>query len=114
MSGYIFTLDSAQTLRLYAESGVYATKISRPDHYWNAYHLYTLGDYLTMRPGDLVFFFIGRKIYGVGSLVRLVESGSPSAALCNYPRSYMPGQRYTSTELLWDERDNFDRPWVCF
>lgn len=114
MSGYIFALDSAETLRLYAESGVYATKISRPDHYWNANHLYTLGDYLTMRSGDLVFFFIKRKIYGVGRLIRLLESPSAAVAACNYPKSYMPDRRYSRTELLWDEGDNLDRPWLCF
>jgi len=113
MSGYIFALDNVDTLRLYAENGVYATKISRPDHYWNANHLYTLGDYLTMRPGDLVFFFIKRKIYGVGRLVRVPESDSAGAAICNYPQSYMPGCDRTQTELLWDEHDNFDRPWLC-
>src|SRR4030067_2106689 len=103
MSGYIFTLDNPETLRLYAETGVYATKISRPDHYWNANHLYTLGDYMTMRPGDLVFFFIARKIYGMGELVQLVECGSPTVALCHYPRSYMANPRSARSDLLWDE-----------
>jgi hypothetical protein len=113
MSGYIFALDSLDTLRLYAENGVYATKISRPDHHWNVNHLYTLGDYLTMRPGDLVFFFIKRKIYGVGRLVRATESDSANIALCNYPESHMPGRDYTQSELLWDEHDGLDRPWLC-
>ena len=116
MSAYIFTLDSRETLELYAKHGVYATKITRPDSYWAANHLYTLGDYLTMRPGDLVFFFRDRKIYGIGRLVEFQTPAGSAVALCNYPRSYLPAARLPSDSsvLLWDEGDQADRPWVVF
>jgi hypothetical protein len=113
MSGYIFALDNVATLRLYAEKGVYATKVSRPGAYWAANHLYTLGDYLTMRPGDLVFFFMRRKIYGVGRIVGVAGSESSSAALCNYPSSHMPDAHAVQRDLLWNEGDDQDRPWLC-
>jgi hypothetical protein len=113
MAGYLFALDSLDSLELYAVNGVYGTKIRRPGPYWGAAHLFTLGDYLTMRPGDLVFFFIDRKIYGVGRLIAPGPDFPSTVALCNYPDSFLP----TSTpgpQLLWDQGDGEDRPWVCF
>jgi hypothetical protein len=111
MAGYLFLLDSLASLERYVLNGVYGTKINRPGTYWGASHLFTLADYLTMRPGDLVFFFIQRKIYGVGRLISLDPALPP--ALCNYPDSFLPRPASISP-VLWDEGDGADRPWVCF
>jgi hypothetical protein len=69
MAGYIFGLDSLESLLRYTENGVYATKLSTPTTSWKAHHEGTFADYATMKAGDNIYFFIQRKIYGIGRLV---------------------------------------------
>src|SRR5713101_580722 len=71
MAGYIFSLDSLDSLLLYTRNGVYGTKLSAPSHSWMAHHEGTFADYATMRAGDNIYFFINRKIYGIGKLVNV-------------------------------------------
>lgn len=67
MAGYIFNLDSPQSLEAYIQNGIYATKLSRPTGRWQIHHEGTFADYATMEPGDNIYFFIERKIYGIGA-----------------------------------------------
>src|SRR5688500_7752630 len=97
MAGYLFALDSLDSLELYAIHGVYGTKVTRSGNFWRPDNLFTIGDYLTMRPGDLVFFFHRRKIYGIGSLIAFTQL---PVALCNYPDSYLPGVAWDPEQLL--------------
>jgi hypothetical protein len=48
MAGYIFSLDNPESLRLYTQSGVYATKLSPPVGAWGIHHEGTFADYATM------------------------------------------------------------------
>ena len=64
MAGYIFNLDSIESLMLYVNNGVYSTKINYPGNHWKGYQEATFADYATMKAGDNVYFFIDRKIYG--------------------------------------------------
>ena len=82
MAGYVFAIgktpDPIDTIRTFAERGIYSTYIN------SLYPLSfegTLTDYLSMRPGDNIYFFCKRKFYGIGELV----SVGPDCKYCNFP-----------------------------
>ncbi|MBO1679960.1 hypothetical protein [Bittarella massiliensis (ex Durand et al. 2017)] len=82
MAGYVFAIgktpDPIDTIRTFAERGIYSTYIN------SLYPLSfegTLADYLSMRPGDNIYFFCKRKFYGIGELV----SVGPDCKYCNFP-----------------------------
>jgi hypothetical protein len=116
MSGYIVNLSDDDALRRYIEFGVYGTLMKRPEFSsWSVAAELTLADYLTMRPGDLLFFFRERTIYGVGRLVAL-RRGSPTVALANYsgasfPHAQPPANR---DELLYRQHREEDMRWIVF
>lgn len=60
------TLDSLESLEMCIETGTYSTKLSEPKGTWMAHHEGTFADYLSMKEGDNIYFFIKRKIYGIG------------------------------------------------
>jgi len=102
MAGYIFSLDSLDSLHLYTRNGVYATKLSPPYRSWRTHHEGTFADYSTMKEGDSVYFFIKRKIYGIGRLVNLGRD----CKYLNFPEAGEPQKfdyQNTKDELLWDE-----------
>ena len=102
MAGYIISLDSVESLTLYAHKGVYATKLSEPTNRWGIHHEGTFADYSTMKAGDNIYFFIDRKIYGVGELINV---GS-DCKYFNYPDAGNPNvYNYQDVEdyLLWGE-----------
>ena len=57
---------------------------------WNPAQVGTFADYLTLSPGDKVFFFRNRIIYGVGEICAPSNLGGKKAALLNYEESYKP------------------------
>lgn len=69
MAGYMFTLDSEQALRECIAEGLYSTVMSNPKGRWGNPAEGTFADYATMQPGDNVYFFIKRRIYGIGEIV---------------------------------------------
>ncbi|MDX6529473.1 MAG: hypothetical protein QOH41_1763 [Blastocatellia bacterium] len=102
MAGYIFSLDSLDSLHRYTRNGVYGTKLSAPSHSWKVHHEGTFADYASMRTGDNIYFFIKRKIYGIGKLINV---GS-DCKFFNFPGagSAQPFPYETVGEqLLWDE-----------
>jgi len=102
MAGYIFNLDNINSLKLYISNGVYATKLSPPSGYWKTHHEATLADYITMKPDDNIYFFIKRKIYGIGKIIGL----DGDCKFSNYPRACEPiNFNYMENKklLLWDE-----------
>ena len=82
MAGYVFAIggdaDPVSVIRECAEKGVYSTRLSgiSPAPFEG-----TLADYLSMKPGDNIYFFCKRKYYGVGELI----SVGPECKYCNYP-----------------------------
>lgn len=102
MAGYIISLDSIVSLQLYAENGIYATKLSTPSAGWARHHEGTFADYATMQVGDNIYFFINRRIYGIG---RLIAVGSD----CKYFNYQGAGHPQISehetleSSILWDE-----------
>lgn len=116
MSGYIINLADEDALRRYVEFGVYGTLMRRPEYgAWSVAAELTLADYLTMRPGDLVFFFRERQIYGVGRLT-VLQPGLATAALANYPGATLPRARPSESrdELLYRQHRDDDMRWVVF
>lgn len=114
MAGYIFSLDTVESLLLYARNGVYATKLSAPTTSWMGHHEGTFADYATMKAGDNVYFFIQRKIYGIGKLVNV----GPDCKYFNFPSASLPrsfARRSIAAQVLWDEGSNFvNQRCVCF
>ena len=81
MAGYVFAIGGdTEIIRTCAERGIYSTRLnsltSRP---FEA----TLADYISMKPGDNVYFFSDRKIYGIGELVAV----GPDCKYSNFPDS---------------------------
>jgi hypothetical protein len=102
MAGYIFLLDSLDSLHLYTQNGVYATKLSSPSGSWRTHHEGTFADYSTMKAGDNVYFFIKRRIYGIGRLVDL----EGDCKFFNFPGASRPDRfdyHAIKQNLLWDE-----------
>jgi hypothetical protein len=102
MAGYIFLLDSLDSLLLYTQNGVYATKLSSPSGSWRTHHEGTFADYSTMKAGDNVYFFIKRRIYGIGRLVNLERD----CKFFNFPGASRPDRfdyHAIKQNLLWDE-----------
>ncbi|WP_313893126.1 hypothetical protein [Psychrobacillus sp.] len=72
MAGYIFTLDSIESLNEIIKNGVYSTNLKIPEkNIWGISHEGTFADFLSMSEGDNVYFFIKRKIYGIGKLINI-------------------------------------------
>lgn len=114
MAGYIFSLDNLDSLHLYTRNGVYSTKMRPPLGYWKVHHEGTFADYSSMKPGDNVYFFIERKIYGIGKLLDI----QGDCKYLNYPGAGVPREpdyREIRNQLLWDEGENsVDQRCVCF
>ena len=57
MAGYIFNLDSDESLIYCIENGLYGTRMNIPDNkIWKLQHEGTFADYLSMKEGDNVYF----------------------------------------------------------
>jgi len=113
MAGYIFSLDNLNSLQLYTKNGIYATKLSSPSGLWKIHHEGTFADYVTMQAGDNIYFFINRRIYGLGKLVNL---GS-DCKFFNFPEAGEP-HKYAYQDikqnLLWDEGEfSTDQRCIC-
>ncbi len=114
MAGYIMNLDSTQSLEMYIKNGIYSTKLSNPrNNNWMTHHEATSADYATMKPGDNIYFFIKRKIYGIGELVYL----KGDCKFLNYFKANKPeNYSYNSIkdDLLWDEgAHSVNQRWIC-
>lgn len=87
MAGYIFTLDSFESLVEIIRNGVYSTKLKIPkNNNWGKHHEGTFADFLSMSVGGNVYFFIKRKIYGVGQLTNVIDD----CKLLNFPNADIP------------------------
>lgn len=68
MAGYIFNLNSIESLEKCITTGIYSTLIKSPTKSWPDYAKATFADYFSMKEGDNVYFFHKRNIFGVGTL----------------------------------------------
>lgn len=70
MAGYIMNLDSLESLIVCIKTGTYSTNLSDPKYTtWNKQQEGTFADYFSMKENDNIYFFIKRKIYGVGKII---------------------------------------------
>lgn len=84
MAGYVFAIGGDENpvdiIRECAEKGIYSTYLSgiSPLPFEG-----TLTDYMSMKPGDNIYFFCKRRYYGIGELI----SVGPDCKYCNYPHA---------------------------
>lgn len=72
MAGYLINLSDMDSLENCIKTGSYGTYLKRPKFSaWNTNHEGTFADYLSMKSGDRIFFFVDRKIYGCGKLINI-------------------------------------------
>lgn len=114
MAGYVFAIgndiDPVKAIKECAIKGVYSTYIrtlaSNPFEG-------TLADYISMKPGDNIYFFCKRKYYGVGEITKV----GIDCKYCNYPGSTMlQTYKYDSIkdDLLVDYGEDSDKyRWLC-
>lgn len=62
------TLNSLDSLKECIRNGTYSTNLSEPNRKWKTHHEGTFADFLSMKSGDNIYFFIKRKIYGIGTI----------------------------------------------
>lgn len=87
MAGYVFNLNDYESLENCIENGVYSTILSEPKkNLWGRPHEGTFADYMSMKDGDNVYFFLDRKIYGIGVLKTI----NLDCKYQNYPNSLLP------------------------
>lgn len=86
MAGYIVNINNMQALTQIMEEGVYSTKFTMNPRAWNRAHEGTFADYLSMKQGDNIYFFHGRKIYGTGKLINIRDECS----FLNFPNADLP------------------------
>jgi hypothetical protein len=97
MAGFLFSIDNEDSLIDSISKGVFSTKLSKPKESWKTHHEGTFADYCSMREGDNVYFFIKRKIYGIGTLVNI----NGDCKFLNYPDSNLPvNQNFEDLEEL--------------
>lgn len=113
MAGYVFAIgdvDPVEVIKKCTETGVYSTNINTLSS--NPFEG-TLTDYISMRPGDNIYFFCRRKYYGVGELVSVGDD----CKYCNYPDSTLrQNHKYEdiADSLLVDYgKDSEKNRWIC-
>ncbi len=118
MPAYIVNLASDESLRMYMRDGAYGTQIRKSLKLgrWTPAVEYTLADYLSMRSGELIFFFRRRLIYGVGRLLGFQVGDEEVVAFENFPGStlYETDPPEDHTRYLWTEDGEELLRWVVF
>ena len=94
MPGYLFTFSETDSLKRCIEQGVYSTYMNPK---WSMQTSATFADFATMKPGDNVYFFSKRKVFGIGEIVE-IEPGKPF--LDNFKGASRGESPESSTELL--------------
>ena len=106
MAGYLISLDSIESLKTYIKNGIFATKKIKPKKRkninWGTTQEETFADYCTMKEEDNIYFFIKRKIYGIGKLINIEND----CIFLNYPGANKPlFYAEIKSNLLWNEGD---------
>lgn len=108
------TLNSLESLKEIVKSGMYATMLSAPKNKnWKAHHEGTFADYCSMKAGDSIYFFVKRKIYGVGKLKNVGED----CKYLNYPgadKPVTPSKRIDDIALCGAGSRAKSMRFVCF
>ncbi|WP_045518742.1 endonuclease NucS domain-containing protein [Clostridium sporogenes] len=113
MAGYIMGLNNKKSLEDCINSGIYSTNLSDPRNgKWKIHHEGTFADYFGMREGDNIYFFIDRKIYGIGELINIKND----CKYWNYINAETP-ENFTYNEIkdtmILDNEDNLNNRCLC-
>lgn len=123
MAGYLFSIGKKNnkpdfdSLKDCIKKGIYSTIIKEPKKGWNKTWKTpqegTFADYCSMKEGDNVYFFIDRKIYGIGKLINI----NGNCKFLNYPNANNPiNQKYKDIReyLLYDiGEDSVNNRFIC-
>lgn len=114
MAGYIFNLNDEGSLVYCMKNGIYSTNLSAPkNNLWGRPHEGTFADYMSMKEGDNVYFFIDRKIYGIGELKNI----NHDCKYQNYPEALWPSvksfKEIKNSILYGDKAANINNRIVC-
>jgi hypothetical protein len=103
MAGYVMTMNSEEALRDCIEKGYYSTNLSEPNGgFWRIPHEGTFADYMSMKKGDNIYFFISRMLYGIGELT---EINGIDCKFLNYPDAMIPmNQNYYGNKRSNDSK----------
>lgn len=113
MAGYIFNLKDEESLRQCMTQGVYGTIMTLPKNMlWRIHHEGTFADYASMKEGDLIFFFIKRKIYGIGKLknIPIGNTRNHDCKFLNFINSDIPAN-YTLGTFL--DQTSINQRFIC-
>lgn len=70
MAGYLMNMSNWESIESCVNDGIYSTRLPKlKGSYFLIPHEATFADYLSMKPGDNIYFFNDRIIYGIGELV---------------------------------------------
>lgn len=113
MAGYIVSLKDEDSLKTCINMGIYSTNLSEPkNNNWLTHHEGTFADYFGMKSGDNIYFFIKRKIYGIGEIINI----KGKCTYLNYPGSDEP-KAYDYNEvkekMLLKNQENLNNRCVC-
>ena len=118
MAGYIFSLgkdNPQEVLKNCIYGGYYSTNMSPITKTSRNFIPFegTFADYCSMKPGDNIYFFTNRKIYGIGELIRIGND----CKFVNYPSASTPIQeKYEdiSTKMILNySESNVNNRWIC-
>lgn len=72
MAGYIMNMNNIEAVKKCIEEGVYSTILGKPkNEKWGRPQEGTFADYFSMKPGNHIYFFCNRKIYGIGKIIEI-------------------------------------------
>lgn len=118
MAGFIFSISSTtgnNGVTACINKGIFAAKVPSDLGSIMSRQVASsvLCDYISMKPGDNVYFLSKRKIYGVGKLVAIGDTGS--CVTKNYPSAHNLTSFTTipAEETPLDENDPTYR-WMCY
>ncbi|MBV4446409.1 hypothetical protein KM799_07305 [Clostridium tyrobutyricum] len=114
MAGYVFSIHDKDSLIYCINNGIYSTNLSTPsNNRWCTHHEGTFADYISMKQGDNVYFFIKRNIYGIGEMINIGHA----CRYKNYPESFQPiTMKYDDikdTMLINDDISNVNNRLIC-
>lgn len=118
MAGYIFSIGKDNTQKILKKciyDGCYSTNMKERGSGFQGIIPFesTFADYCSMKPGDNVYFFKNRKIYGIGELTNIGND----CKFVNYPSATIPIQenykKICQEMILNDEPSNVNNRWLC-
>ena len=115
MAGYVFSLNNMESLHECIHKGVYGTILTNPkNNTWGIHHEATFADYASMKAGDYVFFFIKRKIYGIGKLKNLnIDDGLDDCKFLNYPNADKPIEPIVCENNIFLDKEDIQQRFIC-